>query len=57
MYYISTRGDASQITSKTAILRGIAPDGGLYVPLQFPQQDMADLDGKNYADKIGRAHV
>ena len=30
-FYHSTRGNADSVTSKQAILRGIAPDGGLYV--------------------------
>ncbi len=35
MRYISTRG-GSAVTASEAILRGIAPDGGLYVPESFP---------------------
>ncbi len=35
MRYISTRG-GSAVTASEAILRGIAPDGGLYVPETFP---------------------
>ena len=30
-FYHSTRGKTDNVTSKQAILRGIAPDGGLYV--------------------------
>ncbi len=30
-FYHSTRSGASSVTSKQAILTGIAPDGGLYV--------------------------
>jgi threonine synthase len=36
MEYISTRGSAPPITSKKAIIKGIAEDGGLYVPSSFP---------------------
>jgi len=36
MKYISTRGSAPPISSKKAILKGIAEDKGLYVPSQFP---------------------
>jgi threonine synthase len=36
MKYISTRGSAPSISSKKAILKGIAEDQGLYVPSQFP---------------------
>ena len=35
MQMLSTRG-AAAVTPSTAILRGLAPDGGLYVPAQFP---------------------
>ncbi len=36
MKYISTRGIAPAIVSKKAIIKGIAEDGGLYVPESFP---------------------
>jgi len=36
MEYVSTRGSAPPITSKKAILKGIAEDDGLYVPSSFP---------------------
>ncbi len=36
MEYISTRGSSSAISSKKAIIKGIAEDGGLYVPGVFP---------------------
>ena len=37
MEYISTRGSSPAITSKKAIIKGIADDNGLYVPSFFPQ--------------------
>ena len=36
MKYISTRGNAQPIIAEKAILEGLAPDGGLYVPQYFP---------------------
>lgn len=36
MKFISTRGEGGTISSSAAIIRGIANDGGLYVPLEFP---------------------
>lgn len=36
MHYISTRNADHSVTLGEAIARGIAPDGGLYVPLEFP---------------------
>jgi len=35
--YISTRGHAEVLDAAEAIARGLAPDGGLYVPREFPQ--------------------
>lgn len=37
--YKSTRGDKKHISSAEAILTGIAPDGGLYVPESMPSFD------------------
>ena len=37
--YRSTRGHEDKVTSARAILSGIAPDGGLYVPVYIPQLD------------------
>ncbi len=33
---ISTRGNAAPATSAAALVNGLAPDGGLYVPADFP---------------------
>lgn len=35
--YKSTRGSGSTVTASQAILKGLAEDGGLYVPLQIPE--------------------
>ena len=50
--YVSTRGDKEKVTASQAILRGIAPDGGLYVPETFPKLDksLAELRGLNYRE-------
>ena len=32
--YVSTRDNNDKVTASQAILRGLAPDGGLYVPTQ-----------------------
>ena len=37
MKYASTRGKAPAIGFSEAIERGLAPDGGLYVPERFPE--------------------
>ncbi|WP_283583886.1 threonine synthase [Limosilactobacillus difficilis] len=48
MQYRSTRGDEkTAINSATAVIQGLAPDGGLYVPVHFPkgQLDLKMLPG------------
>jgi len=47
MYYRSTRGANEKIKSSTAIVRGIAPDEGLYVPEKMPQ---IDRDFKKFSE-------
>ena len=44
MNYISTRGFEGKFTSSEAISRGIAPDGGLFVPESIPQLTKEDLE-------------
>ena len=39
MLYHSTRGLAPEIDSAEAVLRGLAPDGGLYLPREMPVLD------------------
>lgn len=51
--YVSTRGDGGKIGYKEAILQGLAPDGGLYVPAEYPKVDhkfIQDLVGKPYVE-------
>ncbi|MEZ6022107.1 MAG: threonine synthase [Hyphomonadaceae bacterium] len=45
MQYVSTRGDAPAVLFSEALLRGIAPDGGLYVPNQWPRFDARGAPG------------
>ncbi|MDR3051359.1 MAG: threonine synthase [Oscillospiraceae bacterium] len=42
MPFLSTRGEKN-VTASQAILRGLAPDGGLYVPAAFPVIPLADV--------------
>ncbi len=53
MEYVSTRGRAPEADFADALLRGLAPDGGLYLPRTWPQLD-ADwfraAAGRPYAD-------
>jgi len=41
MLYHSTRSKNEKIDSAQAVLNGLAPDGGLYVPEQLPKLDVA----------------
>ena len=43
MKYISTRGDRTQRSFCEILLEGLAPDGGLYLPLSYPKIDVATL--------------
>ena len=45
MKYVSTRGlDKERVCSASAIKRGLAPDGGLYMPESIPQISEAELE-------------
>lgn len=41
-FYVSTRGSKDPVTSSEAMLKGIAQDGGLYVPLEIPKINKFD---------------
>ncbi len=43
MHYISTRGEAAQLGFSDAILAGLARDGGLYVPKDWPHFSAAEI--------------
>ncbi len=56
MRYLSTRGGEA-VTSAQAIVRGIAPDGGLYVPEELPRLTYAqirELFPLKYAQRAAR---
>ena len=44
MQYYSTRDVSRRVTASRAISDGLAPDGGLYVPAEFPQIDKEKLE-------------
>lgn len=48
--YLSTRGQSENTDFKTALLNGLAPDGGLYVPDHWPQLSVEKLKGLSYPD-------
>ena len=39
MEYISTRGKSKNLQFEDVLLTGLAPDGGLYVPKEWPLLD------------------
>lgn len=43
MQLVSTRGGRPPADVPTALVTGLAPDGGLYVPVQWPRLEMSDL--------------
>lgn len=57
MLYKSTRGDEKTFSSVEAIVKGIADDGGLFVPVAFPKlqvslEELLKLDYKEIAYKV-----
>ena len=44
MNYFSTRGATERVSSAEAILKGLASDGGLYVPAAFPQVSLPEIE-------------
>ncbi len=53
MQYVSTRGHAAPLSFSQILLGGLAPDGGLYLPTEYPQVTGAELDAwrkLSYAD-------
>ena len=41
LYYTSTRNSDVRVTASQAILSGLAPDGGLFVPESLPSLDVS----------------
>ncbi len=53
MQYVSTRGEAPELGFLDTILTGLARDGGLYMPVSWPQLSVSQiraLRGKPYED-------
>ena len=55
MLYFSTRNSKEKVTASQAISRGLAPDGGLYVPESLPQLTLNDIKALGREDYRGRA--
>ncbi len=57
MNYVSTRQGTAGITASQAIIHGIAPDGGLYVPTEMPSVSLdfiRELCGLDYRSRAVR---
>ncbi len=57
MKYVSTRGNAPELTFADAMLTGLARDGGLYIPAEIPQMsadDIRALQGLSYEETAFR---
>jgi threonine synthase len=53
MRYVSTRGDAPPTDFAGVLTSGLAPDGGLYVPVEWPvlgADDLRSFAGRPYAE-------
>ena len=53
MRYVSTRGSAPELGFTDALLAGLATDGGLYVPSQWPSLPAA-APGASYAERASQ---
>lgn len=50
MLYHSTRSKDTKVNFETVLLNGLAPDGGLYIPENWPQISLEDIKGKSYQE-------
>ncbi|MBS0377273.1 MAG: threonine synthase [Proteobacteria bacterium] len=44
--FVSSRGAGDPLSFSAALLQGLAPDGGLYIPTRWPQLASADFAGR-----------
>ncbi len=57
MLYQSTRGDSGRVSPAEAVKRGIAPDGGLFVPTErvsFSAEEIPALIPMDYRERVAR---
>ena len=53
---MSTRGKDGPVSFETALLNGLARDGGLYLPVSWPKfslDDIRAIQSKSYAELAG----
>jgi threonine synthase len=51
--FSSSRGGGAAAGFSTALLRGLAPDGGLYVPARWPKPPLRDFAGATELAEVG----
>ena len=52
--FLSTRNKSDIVDARTAVVRGLSPDGGLYVPEELPKLDYHELTGLPYYKMAAR---
>ena len=57
MEYFSTRDTAPRLTASESISRGLAPDGGLFVPDTLPQIGEAELAALDRRFRLLQEHL
>ena len=52
LMYQSTRSEGTKVTASQAILKGLADDGGLFVPVSIPKLDVSleDISKMTYQE-------
>ena len=50
MEYYSTRNKDNKKNFKEVVMQGLAKDGGLYIPINWPKLNIAALKNLNYSD-------
>ena len=57
MKYVSTRGQAEPIGFLDAVLAGLAPDGGLYIPESWPTFAPASRGARRSSSNTRRSKI
>ena len=54
MRYVSTRGEAPELDFEDVLLTGLARDGGLYVPAEWPKFSSPEFADRSDIDTVSR---
>ncbi|MBV6415692.1 MAG: Threonine synthase [Steroidobacteraceae bacterium] len=57
MQYLSTRGEGAAVSFSEALLAGLAPDGGLYVPAAWPRLEPRDFNAATTLSQVARTLI